>query len=279
MASEPEHLPGEVLVIREVVAALEDGLVAVQLRDLVPLEDCLEGADAQLHLVDYNEAPLLAETNDVPLTSPLLPTAAIAYCRTLLAGVVSLLEGEQGRLVGILLRSLYETWLVGLYCLVGGLDAAERLLKARDYRLIPLGRAFGLEQGPKVGPGRYLSVKELAQRVQRMLADQPRLGLFYSNPKQLYQTIYALDSYELVHGGIGALDRYLGDLAGKPHVILKPDDADLGLQKGTLATLLAIDLARPVWRLGGLSDQRLLDLDAALRRANRISYYGSSSPT
>jgi hypothetical protein len=257
---------GELVAIRELLETLEEGLTTLELPDLLPFDKCL--------IASPTPSSPGNDDDEVEFTSPLVPVAATAYCRTLLAGIAALLENQQARLTGILLRSLYETWLVGLYCMLGGLEAMERLLKARDHRLIPLDDAFGLTEGAQLGPGQYLSVKKLAQLVDKLVSEQPKLGLSYDNVDQLYQTIYALDSYELVHGGLGALDRYL-NLGERPQIVVDPNDAELGWQKGTLAALLTIDLARPVWRLVGLKDQRLEQISSALRDANRRSYYGS----
>lgn len=55
--------------------------------------------------------------------------AAAARCRRLLMSVVTLTEAGLHDVTGGLLRSIYETWLVGMYAIFGGRPAIGRLLE------------------------------------------------------------------------------------------------------------------------------------------------------
>jgi len=194
--------------------------------------------------------------------------------------MATLLTEEHGLLLGALLRPLYEVWLTGFYSLLGGLDAIEVLLDARDIRLRPLRRAFQLPDDPSLPSGKHLSVRKLAERVHELAATQRDLAPFF-DALRLYDALYALDSYDSVHGGLGVIGRHLlaSTDAENPDysIVLKPAVGGMGCQRLTFAGLLTIDLARPVWRLGGIGDDALERLDADLRAANHNTFYGPTA--
>ncbi|MEU4351799.1 DUF5677 domain-containing protein [Streptomyces sp. NPDC023838] len=245
-------------------------------------EQCDEEAEVvrQIIAVVGDDLPRLPNLNQpsedhIP-RSFTIPAVALARCRTLLQGIVILTENNRGDVVGVLLRSLYEVWLVGIYGLLGGLDSFEALLDHRDYWQRPLEKEFGWEVKSE-GKGKHISVKHLAKEVERLLKEDPEGSLFY-DPVGLYRKLYALDSFESVHGGLGSLGKHLktsyfitAEQAWEIDVpvILEPRDSGLGCTRMTLAGLLVTDFAKLTWTLGGLDPSRLNMLDTALREANR----------
>lgn len=251
--NETECCAAEIGIIRRLLRALEEGLTTM---------------------------PLVLHTELPNPTGMFVSAAAIARCHALVDGMLVLHSESHRLLMGALLRPLYEVWLTGLYSLVGGLDADEVLLAARDFRLGPLRHVMGWPEDPPLPAGKHLSVKKLAERVHELVEDQDYFAPFY-DALHLYQRLYALDSYDSVHGGIGIISPHLvvsGDSEdGSVSIVLRPDDGGVGCTRLTLAALLTIDLARPVWRLGGVGDEALVRLDGELRAANRTAFYGHSS--
>ena len=148
--------------------------------------------------------------------------AASARSRRLLAGIMALAGGGLEDICGVLIRALYESWLVGLYALLGGPDALERLLAQQDRHLRPIRAVLGDESGDE---GRQLPVEQLARRVSTLM-DQRGMP----NPQfaiQGYETLYRWESYRNIHGGLGSIEGHIVRYEDRVEVKReRPDDDD-----------------------------------------------------
>jgi hypothetical protein len=130
--------------------------------------------------------------------------AASARSRRLLLGIMALIEGGLGDICGVLIRALYESWLVGLFGLLGGPDALERLVDQQTKHLKPIRAVLGDESGEE---GRSLPVAQLAERASKLM-EQRRMP----NPQfaiRGYETLYRWESYRNTHGGLGSVEGHL----------------------------------------------------------------------
>lgn len=137
-----------------------------------------------------------------------LASALLARCRALLSGLTTLVENGEDDCVGALYRPLLESYLAGVYSLLGGEEAAEALRSAFFHESHRIGVALGLEE-PGTAPdgAQRLPVSQrregngLVERVDRLLAD---LDSEYGGwAPRTHDRHYRITSLTDAHGGIG----------------------------------------------------------------------------
>ena len=132
--------------------------------------------------------------------------AAIARTRRLLEGILTLLQADLNDLVGVLVRALFESWLVGVYALLGGAEAMEQLVAEQDWQLTRILSAIGQSREDD-GSGIRPNVKELATSVTRLMTERGMPNAEFASGT--YDVLYRLESYRGVHGGLGSLEGYV----------------------------------------------------------------------
>lgn len=142
-----------------------------------------------------------------------LASGFLARCRTLLSGMATLVEHDECDSIGALYRPLLETYLSGVYALLGGDDAADVLhasfkhlvhqinvahgnadrdSRPPDARILPLSR-------PSEGDGLVERVSALLTQVNDAYAEWAR---------RAYDSHYRSTSLMDAHGSIGCLRGY-----------------------------------------------------------------------
>lgn len=119
-------------------------------------------------------AQAMLDTTAVEVVIPASPVdmhleighAAVARNRRLLSGVAALVTTHHDDICGLIFRTIYETWLVGLYGLLGGPSALERLVSQQDRQLRPI---LEMISGACSENGERLPVEELAREVVKIL--------------------------------------------------------------------------------------------------------------
>jgi hypothetical protein len=163
--------------------------------------------------------------------------AYVARCARLLAAVTSLVENGHTDAVGAIYRTLLETYLHGVYVLLGKDEALDALLNALRHEAhaleVPLElstkdeRPDGAEQlrvsGYKRGDG-------LVERVDRLLVEHNEAYRGWA--QKIHNNHYRVLSFHDVHGGLGAL---------KDHVI-KSDNEQVRVVATVDASGVALSL-------------------------------------
>jgi len=197
--------------------------------------------------------------------------AAVARTRQLLSGIVALLRAGLPDVCGVLIRPLYECWLVGLYGLLGGPDALERLVAQQDRHLKPILAELG---DPTGDPGQPIPVEQLAQAVATLLESSGTPNAQFS--VGAYKTLYRMGSYRSTHGGLGSIEGHI-DRRPTGTVILpqRPDD-DWSMRHSVFvavaifisgAQVVAIEAGRDHERLDRLASE-IYKYDPANRRTS-----------
>jgi hypothetical protein len=216
---------------------------------------------------------VLAATNALVVLSPdpsgvalQLAYAASARSRRLLMGVLALVEAELEDTCGVLIRSLYETWLVGMFALLGGQEELDRLFLQQEEHLRPIGRVLGHESEE---PGMKLPVEQIAQRVTKLMKKRrmpnPRFAL------EGYKVLYSYESYRSTHGGLGSIEGHIERYPDRVEVVLRrPEDDDLIRHRVLTALAIFLSGAQMVAIESG-QDRSELDLVA-----DQIMAFGSA---
>jgi hypothetical protein len=151
--------------------------------------------------------------------------AASARSRRLMAGIMALVERGLGDICGVLIRSLYETWLVGTYALLGGPDALDRLLDQQDKHLKPILAILGDEARDD---GRPFPVEQMAQRVAKLMEER---GM--PNPRFAvagYDVLYRYESYRNTHGGLGSVEGHVARHDDRVEILRERPEDDENLR-------------------------------------------------
>jgi hypothetical protein len=211
-------------------------------------------------------------TDPTAITIEEMALAGLARCRRLLTGLVEVHDSPD--LGGLFARSLYETWVVAVYLLVGGDDAYERLdLNDRlaiykfSKRLVEFVDQDTNQRSPgellrnaervvAIGKpqGGELHFNDLVLKVGRLLTEQgdPNSGFL----ERGYVSLFMPESYTTVHGGIGALKQHVLD-AGEPGDVIGAgpwEHANHALRLEMCTPMVAV-LARSVALRLGLDHQ------------------------
>jgi hypothetical protein len=138
----------------------------------------------------------------------------VARGRQLLSGMTTLVEHGDDDAVGVLYRTLLETFMSGLYALLGRDDALHALHRALLFRTHELEVALGLKEPQKppadAEPLRLSDFKSqdgLVERVDGLLAEQN--DAYTGWAPDIHRNHYRVLSHHDAHGGIGSLKGYI----------------------------------------------------------------------
>jgi hypothetical protein len=207
--------------------------------------------------VEYRRAALVATARDLlGLVAGWFPGSAradtpshfvwasgfLARCHGLLSGVTTLVEQHEDDSVAALYRPLLETYLAGMYVLLGG-DEAEAALRAGQlhdaYQVeLALGREPVRPEGAeKLKVSDYKQGTGLVDRVDELLSSVDPASAGWA--RTAYATQYSTTSYHDSHGGLGVLEGHVSDLhdggasvtlrRGRPAVALRLLDMGVSL--------------------------------------------------
>ena len=164
----------------------------------------------------------------------------------------------------MLIRALYEAWLVGVYALFGGPDALEALLAQQDKNLGPILVVLG-KSSPDAGRG--LPVGERARRVSALLRLR---GL--PNPEfaqGAYDVLYRWESYRNAHGGLGSIEGHIDRSTGSVVVLRKRPEDDANVRYRCFAALAIFISGAHIAAIESGFDHRMLD-----NLAERVHAFG-----
>lgn len=210
-----------------------------------------------------------------------LAAAGLARCVALLEGMCLLREGRRGETMGILLRSLFETWLVSNYVLLKGKDADDELV------LIELGSDFARSvtaMAEKTGRRRE-EVRVRVDSFKQEIADHPdnvatdpaesgmrggRLKIeqlasvvtelitardgFSMDAMDLYNTVYRGESTYSTHLGLATLHSYMDydEMEENDKLQLRPKPPFPNQDR--VGALLTLDLAFRLFKEFGITE-------------------------
>jgi hypothetical protein len=201
-----------------------------------------------IELVGQN-IPYLTSRPD--LRSRHLAACSLARCRVLLIGLDRLIEADLGEVAGVLLRSLYETWLTGSYVLLEGDASVDPLLNEYKRRIDQLVRMGHFDiSGDWTFEGTVLTVEAMARKYGQLLAQKgdPRPEF----PSDAYEILYRPESLLNSHGGVGAMIGYMSAGNGWLGVKASRAESDGGKGKLIMGAAFAALLAREVFDTFGL---------------------------
>ena len=191
----------------------------------------------------------------------------LARARALLEGIILVGDGNRPDVVGVLLRTLYETYIVSLYLLLGGADAVVEVMGdyAKSARTlaekhgrppspgIALWHALREAVGPKGPPVGRLNYEKIAGQVGGLLqrAGDPRGGK--DRAMERYDLVYRVESQLSAHAGLGSMGQYV-DWRGEPWAVrARPAVRSVGAEDHVvLAAVMTAHLASHVFRTFGL---------------------------
>lgn len=224
-------------------------------------------ADLQRSTIDLcdlidEHCPSLTSLPRPDLMGRQLSAGGLARCRMLLEGIVVLIVGGRPDVKGVLLRPLFETWMVSLYLLLGGSEAVthvigdfaqgSRVLSERHGR--PLGDVWQLWLVVDTN-ARRLKYEEIARKVDNLL---DRSGDPLGSRGQVverYDALYRVESRHNVHAGLGSIGRYV-DWQGSPWSVRPArEEEDAADDAVILGGCMAAHLAVHVFREFGLSTE------------------------
>ena len=177
--------------------------------------------------------------------------ACVARCWALLRSMRTLAGLGQFDVLGVLMRPLFETWVLGFLLVWGDEADLERVRRHSQNNLQSLGRAgwAGLpDLGEEGANWRF------ADRVQRVGVVFELHGEDGSIPRATYDMVYRAESITDVHAGFESIYRHVEqDSGGGLVIVLDGGDAEQlpGLAKLKIASVLCAQLAAAVWRFGG----------------------------
>lgn len=181
--------------------------------------------------------------------------AAAARCRRLMMSVVALAEAGLTDVIGGLLRSLYETWLVGTYALLGERPAIGRLLAQTAEQEKRLARALGLPTDD-LPDGKPFPVIDLATEVTKLLEAQAQEHAAFA--RLAYDVFYRVESHRSTHGGLGSiLDHVVEDDSSRRILEARPEDDARTRHRVLLGVALLVSAAQMPARRAGLPHDRL----------------------
>lgn len=223
-------------------------------------------------LIDMaNEAIAASESDVAMVTSDETDCLAVAFaatarCRRLMMGIVALVESDLDHVMGGLLRTLYETWLVGIYVLLGGDPALRHLIDKRDKEQKTFARLLG-DPVDCLPDGKELRVLDLASAVTGLLEAESHEHAQFA--RRAYDSFYRIESYRSTHGGLGSVAGHIEEDGTSRRILARRPEYDDGMRHLFLmgVALLASSAQVPARRAGlphGRLDkvgQAIIDLD------------------
>lgn len=192
--------------------------------------------------------------------------AAAARCRRLLMSVVALTEVGLHDVTGGLLRSIYETWLVGMYAIFGGRPAISRLLAQVADQERRIAQAIGLPTDD-LPAGKKLPTIDLASEVTKLLEAEGEANAAFA--RLSYDAIYRPESHLNTHGGLGSILGHVAEDETSRRILdARPEDDALARHRLLVGVSLLVSAAQiparrtalPHDRLDRLA-QRIMDLN------------------
>lgn len=179
--------------------------------------------------------------------------ASVMRCRHLLAGMVRMHKAREDQASGVLLRTLYETWVRGGYGCLGGDEAYEALQADEEYYRTRLAPELG---GGGEKTGAQLHMDEAARRFAVLLRQRLVPAEDAEYPVRGYKYLFKPESFLNAHGGLGALRGYFEDRGGWFEVEEdRPEHTEIGryrLAMGIAMFISAADVAHHVAELPNL---------------------------
>ena len=160
-------------------------------------------------------APVAVLPNGNETANVTISLAAAARSRRLMMGLVTLVESDHDDVMGGMLRTLYETWLVGIYALLGGDEALQRLLAQRDKQQKMFAKVLG-EPIDELSDGQTLGVEVLAGKVTTLLESDSHENAQFA--RAAYTFFYRFESYRSTHGGLGSIIGERADACGQVRI-------------------------------------------------------------
>jgi len=149
-----------------------------------------------------------------------------------LQAIVLLLKSDIEDVFGVLSRALFESWLVGVYAVLGGADAIARLVDHQDHHLKPILRVLGQESEDE---GQRLSVYELAKLVSGLMRERGMPKPDFA--ERAYDVLYRWESYRNTHGGLGSIEGHIDRTGDKVRVRRKRPEEDVAVRHRFFVTI------------------------------------------
>lgn len=174
-------------------------------------------------VVDRHAAGLTSRARP-DLVGRQLAAGGLVRTRALLEGILLTIGGGRSDVAGVLLRTLYETYIVSLYVLLGGPEAVVQvggefarsasILAEKHARglnpILALWNTFAREMKGTPGfPAQRLNYEEIAGTVGELLdkVGDPRGGR--ARGTEMYDVLYRVESRRSSHGGMGSIGPYV----------------------------------------------------------------------
>ena len=188
--------------------------------------------------------------------------AALARCRALLIGIVTLDRAGRADVVGIALRAMLEAWYFGVIALLGDEGDLARLEADHRYWKNEFARRH---PGDPIDEGieRRFSVWDRAKRAGELMDHVEALP---SHPLDWYTDVYAGESLTNAHASPSSIGPYLFvDESGVVGVDQDPQlDEELRSARLLLAVGLTSTLGGWVYERAGIDTTELLAIDVPL---------------
>ena len=187
----------------------------------------------------------------------------------LLRGVRILIDAGRADLAGLLIRSIWECWVIGLYLLLGGQDSAEHVMAAYRHHIEQYWANRPQDAGPppqldedfwnEWPEPRRLWFDKVTKIVEGLLQASEQGPIEYSGISS-YDVLYRLESVFSVHAGKALFDRYVDPATDEQpfeRVISSPILQVPVDQLEAMAAVWAAHLAWFVYREFGISTSEL----------------------
>ena len=204
-----------------------------------------------------------------PRPRELFAAAGLMRCCALLKGVIVLDEAGMPALTGILLRQLWEVWLVSFYALLAGDEALHIIASDDIYWKRRLSGALRLEQDdyhPEwSGTAAKINYTDMSRRVISLL--RAREAVDGPGDVTCLDVIYRFQSLASVHANLTTIGSHLVERDGEGAV---SENSSLTLNNVVVTpVLLTVHLAQYVFKEFGLDADAMDPFVASLRSSPR----------
>jgi hypothetical protein len=134
--------------------------------------------------------------------------ASLERCMALIGDAVRLVKSESRESVGVILRTVYETWLVGTYASLGGGTARERLIDQYNFeiRYMLTHLDAPVEEVPT---GHEFKIWDYATSVRDLFEELSHPQANFSIAA--YNSLYRYESLFSIHAGLGSIGLRVSD--------------------------------------------------------------------